>query len=284
MSNHSNPFLSLIVTTYNWPEALDKVLEALMVQTDLNFELLIADDGSGPQTTILIEKYQSFLPFPCKHIWQEDNGFRAAAIRNQALLQASGQYIVFLDGDCIPRRDFVEKHAKLAEAGYFVVGNRVLLSQDFTKSVLAQAEVKGLKLYDWSFFRWFWARCLGYCNRCLSFIALPLTSPWRKRKTLVWKGAKGCNLGIFKSDLIRINGFEENFTGWGYEDSDLVIRLLSAGIKRKEGRFALTVIHLWHKENDRRKEKENWLLLERVRHSKEVFSKQGLNQRMKVIL
>lgn len=268
------PFLSIIVTTYNWPEALAMVLESLKVQTSHNFEVLIADDGSSSETTLLVTKYQALLPVPLKHIWQEDKGFRAAAIRNQALLQAQGQYIVFLDGDCIPGRVFVEKHTKLAESGYFLVGNRVLLSQSFTQRAIATK----LPLHKWSFLQWLLVRLLGHCNRVLSFISLPLHSRLRKCNSQAWKGAKGCNLGVFKTDLLLVNGWEERFTGWGYEDSDLVIRLLNAGIKRKEGRFALTVIHLWHKENDRSRRQENWLLLEKIRASKEICSKQGLKQ------
>ncbi len=271
------PFLSLVVTTYNWPKALEKVLQALADQTNSNFEVLIADDGSGSKTLDLIRKYQSLLPVSCKHIWQADMGFRAAAIRNQAVLQASGDYIVFLDGDCIPRRDFVEKHIKLAEAGYFVVGNRVLLTRSFTDKVLKKISVVS-PLHQWSLLRWALTRLSGNCNRWLSFISLPLNSTLRKCQTQAWRGAKGCNLGIFKADLIRVNGFEERFMGWGYEDSDLVIRLLNAGLKRKDGRFALTVIHLWHQENDRSREQENWQLLENVLISKEVRSKQGIEQ------
>lgn len=266
--------LSIIVTTYNWPEALGMVLQALACQTYHNFEVLVADDGSGPKTRDLIEKFKLSMPMPLKHIWQADAGFRAAAIRNQAVLQATGEYIVFLDGDCIPRADFVEKHAKLVEAGYFVVGNRILLTKTFSEKAIQGA----LPLQFWSLYRWIWAYCFGHCNRCLSLITLPLNSRWRKSWVKGWKGAKGCNLGVFKADLLAVNGWEECFKGWGYEDSDLVIRLLNAGLKRKEGRFALTVIHLWHAENDRSREKANWILLEKTRQNKELCAKQGLSQ------
>jgi glycosyltransferase involved in cell wall biosynthesis len=268
------PFISVIVTTYNWPQALTMVLQALAVQTDLNFEVLVADDGSGAETLAVIETFSLHMPVPLKHVWQVDAGFRAAAIRNQALQQASGQYIVFLDGDCIPRSDFVEKHAKLAEAGHFVVGNRVLLSKHFTEDAISRK----LPLQQWSFLQWGLARLLGNCNRFLSFLSLPIQAKWRKRWLKKWQGAKGCNLGIFKTDLVAVNGWEERFMGWGYEDSDLVIRLLNAGLARKEGRFALTVIHLWHKENDRGREQENWNLLETTRSSQKVMALQGISQ------
>lgn len=273
------PFLSIIVTTYNWPKALAMVLQALARQTSHHFEILIADDGSAPETAEMIKQYQLQLPVVCKHIWQDDDGFRAAAIRNKAILEASGEYLVFLDGDCIPRKDFVEKHAALAETGCFVAGNRILLSKTFSEEALTQK----LALYEWSFLHWVWARIRGYSNRCISLIPLPLKSKLRQYKHSDWKGAKGCNLGIFKTDLLRVNGWEERFKGWGYEDSDLVIRLLNAGLWRKEGRFALTVIHLWHTENDRSREQDNWRLLEDIRHSKEIYAKQGLDQHAAVI-
>jgi glycosyltransferase involved in cell wall biosynthesis len=253
----ATPLISVIITTYNWPEALNAVLCSLEQQTTLPFEILIADDGSGPATRQIINDFQSRLTIPLHHIWHPDEGFRAAAIRNKATLAAKGNYIIFLDGDCIPRPNFIKAHMQLAEPGYFVAGNRVLLSQKFTSSVLTNQ----LPIHRWSFMRWSLMRFKQHCNRILPFISLPL-GLLRKLNPSQWIGAKGCNLAIWKQDLIEVNGWEEGFSGWGYEDSDLIIRLIRLGIKRKNGKQSVPVIHLWHPDNSRNRERHNWDLFQ----------------------
>lgn len=270
-SSHS-PKVSVIVTTYNWPEALKAVLTALENQTFRDFEIIVADDGSGPNTTKMLQSIQIHFPISIQHIWQDDLGFRAAMIRNKAVMAAKGDYIIFLDGDCIPRAHFIERHYALAEKGFFVVGNRILLSRELTLKVL----LMNLPLHTWPLSYWFWIRLKGQCNRMISLIRIPL--PWKKYKPFDWKGAKGCNLAVWKADLLKVNGWEEKFEGWGYEDSDLVIRLINSGIKRKEGRFLVPVIHLWHKENDRIRERQNWSLLESQLTNKVLDAVKGLNQ------
>lgn len=274
---HNAPMkISVVVTTYNWPAALETVLKSLLEQKTFHaFEIIVADDGSKEETAVLINSLKEQSSIPLLHIWQPDEGFRAAAIRNKAILAANGDYIIFLDGDCVPREDFVEKHFTLAEPRAFVVGNRVLLTKEFTEKVLTQ----GLPIYQWSLVDWFWAWLAGHCNRLLPLIALPLTG-WRTYfKTKVrWRGAKGCNLAVWKEDLLSVNGWEEKFVGWGYEDSDLVIRLLHSGIKRKSGRFYVPVIHLWHPENDRTRERDNWLLLKEKQAGSQYYAEKGLNQ------
>jgi glycosyltransferase involved in cell wall biosynthesis len=282
----SRPTISVIITTYNWPSALNLVMQALSKQTVLPAEILIADDGSTQETKEIIDQIKTQFPIPVQHIWQPDEGFRASAIRNKALAKASGDYIVFMDGDCIPRDNFIEMHGKLAEPGFFVAGNRSLLTQNFTAKLLSQATTVQAQasqtfnasvLFSWSLFQCFLVRLQGHCNRFLPFLTLP-GHRWRKRNPTQWEGAKGCNLGIWKMDLIRINGWEERFSGWGFEDSDLVIRLIRIGIRRKDGRFALPVIHLWHSENDRSRQKENWNLLLATQHKQRWVAEQGLDE------
>jgi glycosyltransferase involved in cell wall biosynthesis len=270
-----NPYkISVVVTTYNWPYALRVVLEALCSQkTQVPFEIIVADDGSKKETTQLIAHFKKKNAIPVKQVWQSDEGFRAAAIRNKAIQVSSGDYLIFLDGDCIPRENFIERHFELAEKGFFVVGNRVLLNKEFTITALSQI----LPLYKWSFLQWCIARLKGDCNRVLPFITVPFGQV-RYSALKRWQGAKGCNFAAWKSDIIQVNGWEEQFEGWGYEDSDLVIRLLRLGVKRKEGRFYLPVIHLWHPENDRTREVENWARLEFNRKSTRIEAEKGLNQ------
>lgn len=266
--------ISVVVSTYNWPDALHAVLGALINQkTDHAFEIIVADDGSSQETAQWVQSVQKKTDIPLIHVWHPDEGFRVAAIRNKAIIAAQGDYIVFLDGDCIPREDFIRRHRELAEFKTFVVGHRILLSRAFTRTVLSEP----LPLHQWSLGRWCVARFCGHCNRIAPLLSWPSKWP-RFKSTTRWQGAKGCNLGVWKDDLIHINGWEEKFTGWGYEDSDLVMRLLRSHIHRKSGRFSIPVFHLWHPQNDRSRERDNWRLLKEREQRKDIRAEQGLDQ------
>jgi glycosyltransferase involved in cell wall biosynthesis len=238
--------ISLIVTTYNREDALAAVLSALARQGDRGFEVVVADDGSAATTAALVESFRARFPVALAHVWQADQGFRAAEIRNRAVLAARGDYIVFLDGDCLARRDFVAVHRQLAEPGWFVTGNRVLLSPALTAAVLRE----GLQPQDWGATDWIGHRLGGGVNRLSAVLRLPL-GPLRRLGRRQWRGARSCNLAVWRSDFERVDGFDARFRGWGREDSDLLIRLLHGGVRRKDGRFATGVIHLWHPEADR---------------------------------
>lgn len=265
--------LAVIVTTYNRPDALAAVLEGYFDQADRDFELIVADDGSSPETRALAEDCAKRAPFPLSHVWQEDRGFRAAAIRNRALARSAADYIVFTDGDCIPAPWFVAAHRALAERGWFVSANRVLLSEDFTRRVLAQK----LPLQRWGWGPWVGAWRRGDVNRLFPLLRLPL-GPLRKLGASRWQGAKTCNLAAWRDDLQRVNGLDESYSGWGLEDSDLVVRLLRAGLRHKSARFAAPVLHLWHRENDRSRLPENQRRLDEILGSGRIEALRGLNQ------
>ncbi|HEX9179950.1 MAG TPA: glycosyltransferase family 2 protein [Burkholderiales bacterium] len=265
--------LAVIVTTYNRPDALAAVLEGYFDQDDRDFELIVADDGSTPDTRALADGYARRAPFPISHVWQEDEGFRAAAIRNRALARSAADYVVFTDGDCIPAPWFVSAHRALAERGWFVSANRVLLSQDFTRRVLAER----LPLQRWDWGQWVGAWRRNDVNRLFPLLRLPL-GPLRKLGASRWEGAKTCNLAAWRDDLRRVNGLDESYSGWGLEDSDLVVRLLRAGLRHKSARFAAPVLHLWHREHDRSKLPENQRRLDEILHSGRVEAPRGLNQ------
>lgn len=261
---------SIIVSTYNRPDALRMVLLALAEQSDRNFEVIVADDGSTTETRLMIESLRSQLHYPLYHIWQADDGFRAAAARNKAVMVSQGKYLIFLDGDCVPLNSFVKQHLHLAETKYFVTGNRVLLKESFTQNVLVTDE----PIYNWNSLDWLLARCCGRCNRFLPFVKLSLPRKLRQK----WEGVKTCNLGMFKQDFLTVNGFDERYCGWGYEDSDLVIRLLKSGIKRKDGHGIIPVVHLWHPENDRARERINYQQLQEIERSSRVKALMGIDQ------
>lgn len=271
--------ISVIVTTYNWPEALSACLNSLLAQQDHQFEIIIADDGSNSATHALITRFQKQSHIPIQHIFHEDCGFRAAAIRNKAVSISSGNYLLFMDGDCIALPHFIARHRRLSEIGYFVPGNRLLLSETYTHHVLRQNI--DLHAQPFIFFFDLWLR--RNINRILPLIFIPVQI-WRYLQPYFWQKAMTCNLAIWKSDFFAVNGFDEAFEGWGYEDSDLVIRLIHKGLKRKEGRFALPVLHLWHKQNDRSKHDLNYKrLLERVSQASLIKAEYGINQYLSTI-
>lgn len=271
--------VSVIVTTYNWPDALDRVLEALCAQRYENLEIIIADDGSTDDTAQVIQKYQAQSKFPIIHCWQPDAGFRAAMCRNRAAALAKNDYLIFVDGDCVMLPDFVYQHAKLAEKGWLVPGNRVLLNKAFTHKVLEQK----LALHTWSKGQWAFAYLNRKCNRYLPFWKLPL-GLLRKCAPQKWQGAKTCNLGIWRNDFIAVNGFDEDFIGWGFEDSDLVIRLQRYGIQRKMGKYALPVLHLWHPLADKTKEALNAQRLTQTLNSPIIKASKGVDQYLPEVL
>ena len=264
--------ISVIVTTFNRPDALTAVLRALAQQTDRDFEVLVADDGSGPDTARLVSSWTHGIGVPLVHIWQEHRGFRAGEIRNRAILAARGSYCVFLDGDCIARPDFVARHRKLAEPGWFVAGNRVMLSPALTAELLQGGVVPAA----WTFRHLVAHRRRGGINRLLPAVRLPL-GPLRKLRSTRWEGARSCNLAIWRSDLDRVDGFDCVFSGWGLEDSDLLVRLLHAGVRRKDGGFATGVLHLWHPESDRASLPDNRVRLDAVIASDRVRAERGLS-------
>ncbi len=265
--------LSLIITTYNRPDALAAVLAGLLAQEDRGFEVLVADDGSRDDTRALVEQTAREAPIRIVHVWQEDRGFRAGAARNRAVAQASGEYLVFLDGDCVPRPDFVARHRRLAERGWMVAGNRILLSEAFTREVLEGR----LPIHTWTAAQWRAARRRGAINRTAPLRSLPL-GPLRKLGSRRWERVRTCNLGVWREDFRQVNGFDEAFAGWGFEDSDLAVRLLNLGVRRKVGVFATGVLHLWHRESDRGREGENWARLQRRIASGERRAVLGLAQ------
>lgn len=251
--------ISIIVTTYERENALDAVLRSLAGQTDRDFEVVVADDGSGPCTAELVEHWKPRIGVALSHVWQEKRGFRAGEIRNRALLASHGGYCVFLDGDCIARPDFIAAHRRLAERGWFVCGNRVLLSRALTETVLGAS----LEAETWGYCKWLAQRFGGGINRMAPLLRLRL-GPLRKLRAKSWKAARSCNFAAWRVDLDRVRGFDASFTGWGREDSDLALRMLRSGVARKDGEFATGVLHLWHPEASRAQLAENDRKLDEV--------------------
>lgn len=271
--------LAVIITTYNRPDALSAVLAGYLAQKDRDFEMIVADDGSASDTAEIVAEVKERADFKITHVWQEDQGFRAGAIRNRALAGTSADYIIFSDGDCIPLPHFVAQHRRLAEPGWFLAGNRILMNESLTQRVLGH----GLPVHTWTARRWLPAAFAKQVNRFTPLLTLPIAAPLRKIPAKRWEGIMTCNLSAWRSDLLQINGFDESYSGWGLEDSDLVIRLLHSGVYHKSARFAAPVLHLWHRENDRGDLAENRQRLQDLLNSERISAERGVGQYLKTI-
>jgi glycosyltransferase involved in cell wall biosynthesis len=267
------PTISVVITTYNRPDALEAVVEACFMQEDKNFEIIIADDGSTANTRKTIEALAARSPVPLKHVWQPDQGFRAAMARNRGTLAATGNYIIFLDGDCVPQRDFIARHRALARPGFLVSGSRILLSPALTQKALAEKiDLPAMGLIDKLRYR-----LRGDMNKVLQTM-LRWPDIGRVRRKFSWRRIKSCNLAVWRTDLEKVNGFDESFVGWGHEDSDLVVRLFHAGVLRKDGALATEVLHLWHREAKRDEESSNRKVVLQRAADKTVQATRGLRE------
>jgi glycosyltransferase involved in cell wall biosynthesis len=260
--------VSVIVTTYNQPNSLEKVLHGLNYQSRIANEVIVADDGSEQETAMAIKKIGAAVPYPLLHVWHEDQGFRAAKIRNDAIRRSSGEYIVLLDGDCIPNRHFVKDHIRLARRGSFFQGKRVLVEKTAAGAFEWQHANSPRTLLKHMF-----SGSLGNAHHLLRCSWYPLlNSPGLS-------GTRSCNMGLFKSDLFAVNGFNEDFVGWGREDSELVARLYNYGLRRNVHPFMAICFHLWHAENSRDELVRNDEMLRKALLSNGYYARRGLAER-----
>jgi glycosyltransferase involved in cell wall biosynthesis len=255
--------VSLIISTYNRPEALVKVLAGVARQTHPPDEILIADDGSVEPTRSLIEKWKSQSRPAVRHIWHPHDGFRKTIILNKAIKAARGDYMVFLDGDCVPHAKFIADHEALAEKGYWVQGRRCFVDSEYVE----EFDPASTSIWGWLIT----GRMSGF------FKAIRLPSPVIRRGT-EQRGLIGCNMGIWREDLVAVNGFDESYIGWGGEDSDIGSRLYHLGRPRKFVYGHAIVYHLNHPTLSRDSFGRNSARLQETLRLKRVRCEQGLAQ------
>lgn len=233
------PSVSLVITTYNWKEALAACLDSVARQRVLPFDVVVADDGSDYETALLIREIGRTFPVPLRHTWQEDLGFRAARARNLGIAVSKGEYVIFVDGDMILHPNFVADHVALVRPGSYLLGGRLNAAPGESERLLAGGAPR------FSVFMPFAPRGAGGELRRKHALRIP---PLAAVKATRRHGgvAMSCNLGVWRLDLQRVNGFNNDFEGWGREDTDLTLRLQHAGVERRLLRYSGLAIHLWH--------------------------------------
>jgi len=259
--------IAVIISTYNAPEMLRLVLNGYKQQTDRNFRIYIADDGSKPATRDVIDAFKSASSVSVEHIWHADEGFRKARIHNKVIAQIQEDYVFLTDGDCIPLPGLIAVHRRIAKQNCFVSGSRILLSREWSKQLKTKDSIDThiglLQCLVW--------RSRGCINRLLPLLLPPhISAPHGELD-----GIRGCHLACWRTDLEAVNGFDESFEGWGREDSDLAARLLHAGIQRVNLR-GVPVLHLWHQEESRHHLQENDGMLRECIVSKRIRARTGL--------
>lgn len=251
MSTSAPPRVSVVVVTYEWPEALDLVLQALHEETDATVDVVVADDGSGPATAETVERWSRIFRERLRYARQEDQGWRQARNRNLGALQARGDFLVFLDGDCLVRRGFLGAVRRAAVPGRFLASKRLHLSEHLSRRVLEERT----PVWRWSVARWLVhsPRELFSSHREAGSpgVLLPLRDrrlPWRSGASdfVPPYDAYGFFFGLWRADFERANGFDMRFEGWGGEDEDLAARLRRLGLTCRWPGPAATLVHLWH--------------------------------------
>ena len=257
--------VSLIISTYNRPDALFRVLESVKLQTNLPDEIIVADDGSDKTTKDCVDDFSKSSGLKLIHSWQQDYGFRVAESRNKAISKSTCDYIILIDGDVILHNKFIEDHLSHAEFGFFVQGTRVFLDKTTSSSLLKN----GLRLF--SLFS------KGLSNRKNAIYSVFFAKLFVTKKNHI-VGIKTCNLAFYRKDCVEINGFNNDMVGWGREDTEFVVRLLNNGVNRKNVHFNLIQFHLWHQHSSKEFLSKNEEILKNTISNKLSWSVNGLNK------
>lgn len=256
---------ALLVSTYNSAKTLELILWSLTKQSVLPDEILIADDGSSDATADVIRKFKPLLKTTIIHQWHEDNGFRKSAIINKTVAKSSADYVIQVDGDCILHPKFIEDHIKNSKPNLYLYGTRVHIKEKFVKKVIDK------KIIQFSFFNLM-------LKKRFRNLRLPILSNLFKIQTEISSKFRGCNTSFWRKDFIAINGYNEDFEGWGREDSELMIRLHNNGIQGKRLKFCGIVYHLDHQEKDRSNFKANNRIQKETIDKKLTYIDNGINK------
>jgi glycosyltransferase involved in cell wall biosynthesis len=265
---------SVIFTTYNQPEWLRKVLWGYECQTEKDFEIVIADDGSGDETRAVVEDFKSNSTLNIKHVWHPDEGYQKCPILNKAIISSDSDYLIFTDGDCIPRKDFIEVHLKHAEPGCFLSGGTLrlplLLSQQLTREDIMEQRAFSLS--------WLFRHGLKRSNKSLKLVKAKWFTQFMNFITPTNASWNGHNASGWKNDIYAINGFNEDMH-YGGQDREFGERLMNYGIKSKQIRYSAVCIHLEHGRPYKTKEsiRKNREIRNNVKRNRIIKTEQGIN-------
>ncbi len=239
------PVGSVIVSTYERPHNLARSLEGFRHQSRRDFEILVADDGSGHETRDLCARMARDFPVPLHHIWQEDRGFRKCAALNLASREARGAYLIYTDGDCVPHPRFVERHLRHRGPGRVLVGRATMLSEARSRRIDAAAIARGahsrMGPRDW------WDDLRGRSRNTFYSLPFPGEVGFRLVQRIKRNRAlRGGNCSLWRADLERVNGWNEDMESWGLEDVELGYRLRLAGVMPMLVVNRAICVHLWH--------------------------------------
>jgi glycosyltransferase involved in cell wall biosynthesis len=257
---------SLLIATYNWPEALELSLLSAFNQSVLPNKIIIADDGSTVETKILINQLRKKSPVPLLHVWHEDNGFRKTIILNEAIKRCESDYIIQIDGDIVLDNFFIEDHLYFARKGFYIRGSRTLLNEEDTNKLITNKLVN-INAFNASNKN----RISCFRSRLLAKIFVRLNNP----RSI--EGVKGCNMSFWKNDCITTNGYNNDITGWGREDSEFAARLINAGFLKRHVKFCAVCYHLHHHFFARDNDSKNLLLLQKTMYHKVKSCVNGIN-------
>ena len=259
---------SLIISTFNQPQALAKALAGVRLQTQQPDEVLISDDGSDETTRKLIAEFAAKSSAPVRHIWHEHNGFRKTIILNKTLAATTGDYLIFTDGDCVPHPKFVADHAALAEKGYWVQGRRCFVREEFVPAF----EANLIPAWSWML--------SGKITGATKGVRWPI--PIVRRDTRQ-RGIIGCNMAFWRDDLVAVNGYDEDYSGWGVgEDSDIGTRLYNLGRQRKFVYGRAITFHLNHPQLPRGHHAASLARLAQTIASHKIRCEHGLDGHVKI--
>ncbi|WP_321516481.1 glycosyltransferase family 2 protein [Marinifilum fragile] len=258
--------IALLITTYNSPKFLDLVFRSILKQTVNPYEIVIGDDGSKEDTKKLIDSYRDQFPFEIKHVWQEDDGFQRCRILNKAIAQVSADYIIQLDGDVMLHPRFIEDHLTVIKPKQLVCGNRCFVLKSKTEKLVNDPSNISLNLLN--------------VKKRKRFFRIPFLSSLfkNKRNNTSRKGNVGCHMAYWKEDMVNINGYNEDFVGWGYEDIEMVERLMNSGVKKTTLLMMALQYHLWHPKSSRASSEKNKQMYFDCREKKLFYCEKGIKQ------
>lgn len=260
--------ITLIIATYNWPEALSLSLSKMNEQTSLPAEIIIADDGSDYRTKKVVDDFRAISSIPIIHLWHDDSGFRKTIILNRAISKASFKYIIQIDGDVVPSsKYFIEDHIRVAEKGCYIRGTRVSLNSKESTELLNKKKLGFTSVLQLAL------------RQPVNMIRInPMLSPLFFRKEMSGRKVKGCNMAFWRDDLIKVNGYNSDLTGWGHEDEDISSRLVNLGVMKKIIKTTSVVYHIYHKEVSREEEFRHTEALKFVRDNGVIKASNGIKE------